>query len=401
MIVDPSAELAALTAYVHGALPLEPELLTGERRALALLFQSKGRPASPQAASVWVHAVSFSVDLDLAELFQTPPENPDQIRQGLAQLAARRGLHHAGTALVRLAQGDSDDLAGEAEAILSRALRPLALVLSQDRTAEAFAFLEMLIEQGRQSGWSLSWSPVFSSIVGPVGPTTMMALAGFPGVGKTVWALQTALDLACQGVKTMFVSADMGAERLLTRAVSLLSGVSYAAIWRNKMTAFQKGQARAAKDELKLLPFKLEASADVINVTAKAKQQGIEAFFFDYVQLAHIPTIPGSDITTTQEGVTAATRLMRTLAHQAFVCVISQRKQWEESLAWSAALEQAPDVVFFMERVEGSPIVLLTFKKNRDGPTGSVPYYFHGPLMRMIELPVKTRGYELSDSSWT
>jgi len=412
ILINPVAERLLLAAFVQGKAE-EPDLdlYTNEpggecRRVLADVLRRHGRPQSPEALQLWLQAEEVSFP-DAHVLFSLQvPGDVAQIDLGLRELSVRRRCEIGADKIAGLGIQGADDLEASIQEIATDVVAPLVRAKREDETANALDWARAHIdgEASGIAGYRSLWSPLFADLVGPLGQSIFMFVAGPPGVGKSVWCAMQMLDTARQGGVSVYCSPDMQNRRSLMRFASAISGIPYTKVWRHEppkrslLTPMEKQRVNAALDEIENLPLIFSGNASMPEFCSLCRREGADAATFDFVQKATIPGIPFTEMERT---VSLSVNMLRDLTDQCFTLGVSHEKPEVGTgdpqliFPWSSEPQKLLDIAAFFRRVNETPIVNLITKKNRDGPNGTIPYYFYKPLMRMFELPVKQNGISI------
>jgi replicative DNA helicase len=224
-------------------------------------------------------------------------------------------------------------------------------------------------------------------------PSDLIILAARPGMGKTSFAMQVALNAAMQGIPCAFFSLEMSNVQLTQRVVSQLAKVPVQNIRTGKMTERDLQDISQAVETLQGIQLYLDDTPG-ISITAlrsKARKlvasKGVKAIFVDYVQLMTTTVERGAsrdqylgDITRGLKGLSkelnvpiiALSQLSRGVESRA-----DKRPQLSD-LRETGNLEQDADAVVFLYRddyyfpdsaMAGQCEVI--FAKHRNGAVGA------------------------------
>lgn len=248
-------------------------------------------------------------------------------------------------------------------------------------------------------------------------PGELIILAGRPAMGKSALGLQIGHHVAKQGKHTLVFSAEMGADSLLRRAASELSGIAAdSTLDEREYDLFLQ-----ALDHLRTLPVSIDDTSSIttaqmqVRIQAEQRRREIGLVVFDYIGLAG-DSVPGD-----QEQM-RVTKIVRALKHIARVCdvavlALAQLNRNPESrdnkrpglsdLRDSGSLEQEADKVLFlyrnayyvnMGRVDPEPgredIAELIVAKHRNGPTGTIDLHFQASNMMFHEVAYREPGMQ-------
>ena len=253
---------------------------------------------------------------------------------------------------------------------------------------------EMTESQDHMPGLSSGFSAVDAKITG-LNKSDLLLLAARPGMGKTSFALNIALNVARSSRKTVAVfSLEMSAEQLVTR---ILSGEALVENYRLRTgnlreTDWQK--IAAAASVLNQLDIRVDDNPmlSAADMNAKCRRlDNLGLVVIDYLQLMTSAGDKGNRGENRQQVVSDISRMMKIMAKELNVPVIclSQLSRANEKrddkrpmlsdLRESGAIEQDADIVMFLYRddyynedSEKHNIAECIIAKNRHGETGKV-----------------------------
>ena len=253
---------------------------------------------------------------------------------------------------------------------------------------------EMTESQDHMPGLSSGFSAVDAKITG-LNKSDLLLLAARPGMGKTSFALNIALNVARSSRKTVAIfSLEMSAEQLVTR---ILSGEALVENYRLRTgnlreTDWQK--IAAAASVLNQLDIRVDDNPMLSAADMNAKCRRLENLglvVIDYLQLMTSAGDKSNRGENRQQVVSDISRMMKIMAKELNVPVIclSQLSRANEKrddkrpmlsdLRESGAIEQDADIVMFLYRddyynedSEKHNIAECIIAKNRHGETGKV-----------------------------
>ena len=253
---------------------------------------------------------------------------------------------------------------------------------------------EMTESQDHMPGLSSGFSAVDAKITG-LNKSDLLLLAARPGMGKTSFALNIALNVARSSRKTVAIfSLEMSAEQLVTR---ILSGEALVENYRLRTgnlreTDWQK--IAAAASVLNQLDIRVDDNPmlSAADMNAKCRRlDNLGLVVIDYLQLMTSAGDKGNRGENRQQVVSDISRMMKIMAKEQNVPVIclSQLSRANEKrddkrpmlsdLRESGAIEQDADIVMFLYRddyynedSEKHNIAECIIAKNRHGETGKV-----------------------------
>ena len=253
---------------------------------------------------------------------------------------------------------------------------------------------EMTESQDHMPGLSSGFSAVDAKITG-LNKSDLLLLAARPGMGKTSFALNIALNVARSSRKTVAIfSLEMSAEQLVTR---ILSGEALVENYRLRTgnlreTDWQK--IAAAASVLNQLDIRVDDNPmlSAADMNAKCRRlDNLGLVVIDYLQLMTSAGDKGNRGENRQQVVSDISRMMKIMAKELNVPVIclSQLSRANEKrddkrpmlsdLRESGAIEQDADIVMFLYRddyynadTEKRNVAECIVAKNRHGETGKV-----------------------------
>ena len=235
----------------------------------------------------------------------------------------------------------------------------------------------------------------------------LVIVAGRPSMGKTSWILNVARHAAGQHVPVGVFSLEMSNEELVQRLLCSDGRVDAQKLRRGELSTSEIQRLATAAGHLNTSPIWIDDSPGntVLEVRAKARRLKAEnqlgLLVIDYLQL-----MAGSrNSENRQQEVSEISRGLKALAKELDVPVVAlsqlsrapeQRADHRPQLSdlrESGSIEQDADLVMFLYRPEyydatdrdGNSLqgkAELIVSKQRNGPTGIVPLYFHSAYTR-------------------
>jgi replicative DNA helicase len=217
-------------------------------------------------------------------------------------------------------------------------------------------------------------------------PGDMIVIAARPSVGKTTFALNSALAAARSGKHVAIFSLEMRRKQLDFRMLSGLSGVPSRRMMSGYLTETEYAHISRGLMAYSELPIFIndrsgQTIGDIRMACRRLKSEhGLDLVMIDYVQL--IPGTVGRRGASRNEEITDISLRTKALAGELNVPVflVSQLKRTGgnrptlEDLRESGSLEQDADMVCFLHRKNHKEGGLTNFiiEKARNGPTGTV-----------------------------
>lgn len=345
----------------------------------------------------------------------------------IADAAARRRLWSAAERMQQLAADPETgpdsalDRAGDLLAgcrQVAEPRQPIAVAMAQVR-ADLIQRDQAPVEQipGLASGFY-----DLDEATGGMHPGALILLGARPGMGKSAFASEVAINVASQGVPVLFFSAEMDAVSLALRAVAARAGVDGLRLKMGRLRQYRAdGQreidaALATADALASLPIDIDDSSDLsvreVRQRSRAWRRkvgdGPALVVADYLQL-----LQGEESDrrrrdwSREREVGEHGRALRALAKQLRLPVLAlaqlsraveekgrrDKRPRVADLRESGALEQHADLILLLYRDEvykkDSPdkgIAEVIIGKQRNGPTGTVRLGFERACTRFYNL---------------
>ncbi len=271
----------------------------------------------------------------------------------------------------------------------------------------AFEHIERLQEaKGELTGVPTGFTRL-DHISGGLQSGNLVIVAGRPSMGKTSWVLNIARHAAGHQVPVGVFSLEMSNEELVQRLLCSDARVDAQKLRRGELTTKEVQNLAAAAGRLNTCPIWIDDSPGntVLEMRAKARRLKAESqlgmLVIDYMQL-----MGGSRTSENrQQEVSEISRGLKALAKELEVPVVAlsqlsrapeQRADHRPQLSdlrESGSIEQDADLVMFLYRPEyyaetdadGNSLegkAELIVSKQRNGPTGVVPLYFHSAYTR-------------------
>ena len=339
----------------------------------------------------------------LAQLMEITPTSANVMEYVaiVRDKALLRGVAQAAgeiTALVQEGIGEAGEILEAAEQKIYAVRRgqsaqdmvPLRMVLPEvlDRLSE------MSESESRLPGLSTGLSAVDRKITG-LNKSDLILLAARPGMGKTSFALNVALNVAKSEKKTVAVfSLEMSREQLATRLLSSEACVESGRLRTGSLRETDWEKIAAAASVLNKVDIRIDDNPmlSVADMNAKCRRiDGLALVVIDYLQLMTSASGNNRGGENRQQMVSDMSRMLKIMAKELNVPVIclSQLSRANEKrddkrpmlsdLRESGAIEQDADIVLFLYRddyynedSEKRNIAECIVAKNRHGETGKV-----------------------------
>ncbi len=341
--------------------------------------------------------------------------NAYQYAQIVQEKATLRQLISAAADIARKAYDDSQevkDVVDEAEqlifAIAERRLDQ-DIVAIQDVMPAVIEDIRTLAERGEDVLGVPSGFKDLDKMLGGFQKSDLIILAARPGMGKTSFALNVALNAAKHHrMRVGIFSLEMSREQLVQRLLSQEAHINSHNLRQGKIYGEEAwAKLMQAAEILKSCPIYIDDTAALtpFDLRTKARrlyaEHGMDLLIVDYMQLMHT----GKRTENRVQEISYISRSMKQLARELKVPLIalSQLSRQVESradkrpqlsdLRESGSIEQDADVVLFIyregknqEEAENSNITQIIVAKHRHGPVGAVSLFFDQNYTQFTDL---------------
>lgn len=238
---------------------------------------------------------------------------------------------------------------------------------------------------------------------GGIVPGEVMYVGAWPGVGKTVFLVETALHVARHGTPCMIVSREMPPWVVARRMLAREGKIDNRRLRQNDVPSWDA--LRVIVGHLAQLPIQFAVSASTVPAVytevAEAKPRLV---LIDYLQILEGD---GQSGRARVEGISRGLKKMAMDLDVAVVCLSSLARNTDpkpraprlDDLRESGSLEHDADWVVLLHRPEGSATATAHLAKGRDGETGVVALQFEGRFQRLTEAPPVVRRRPRSDDA--
>lgn len=198
----------------------------------------------------------------------------------------------------------------------------------------------------------------------------LIILAARPGMGKTAYMLQDALNAATLGIPVGIFSLEMSERQLIGRLMANFCSINANRIYQKKLTDAEKATLAKNKAAFKKLPININDQQGItplelnIQATRWKRDKGIKMIFVDYLQLMESSKKIKSG--NREQEVSSISRALKGLAKDLDVPVMAlsqlsracetrggaHKRPLLSDLRESGAIEQDADIVMFLYRPE-------------------------------------------------
>ena len=252
----------------------------------------------------------------------------------------------------------------------------------------------------------------------------LIVVAARPGVGKTSFALNMAVNSAKKGTTVAFFSLEMSATQIVQRIMCSESGVALSKLRSAKLNQSDWAQLTNSMEGLAQLDLAIDDTAglSILQARAKARRQmrnlaneGKKGLIIvDYLQLMN-PAVARRDGNRAVE-VGEISRGLKVLAKELDVPVVAlsqlnrsvetrgtkYKRPMLSDLRESGSIEQDADIVMFIDRSMDESEAMLDTRpdlgcaeiqvaKHRNGPTKDVTLAFVGELTKFSDFADESR----------
>ncbi len=273
-------------------------------------------------------------------------------------------------------------------------------------TSETATYVDHVHKQGKALIGIPSGYAAVDSLLGGWQRSDLIIIAARPSMGKTAFALGTALAAAQAGYHVGVLSLEMSRLQVGLRLHGMGAPLDVYALRTGSLSMQGWRLFASTAQKMEALPFWVDDSAVLTaeQVSAKARYlkaaNGLDLLIVDYLQLLQL-----SDSETRQQGIADASRKLKLLAKELDipVLVLSQLSRECEKrpdprpmlsdLRDSGAIEQDADVVLFLYReevyvrnTEEKGVAEVLIRKHRNGPIGDRKLQFRDRYAQFVEL---------------
>ena len=232
----------------------------------------------------------------------------------------------------------------------------------------------------------------------------MVVIAARPGMGKSVFASQIAVNNAVRNIPVLFLSLEMSGTEIASRIVSGHLGISSTALQERRLTDEDWSALNNAPENMDIpLYIHDKADMDIAGMRALIRKYtrtyGVKLVLIDYIGLINEPK-DGNE--NREQQVARMSRFFKTEAKEQDIPIIvlaQLNREMEKrgskmpqlsDLRESGSIEQDADTVIFLHRPEmvgletmpdntsSAGKIIINVAKRRSGTTGSIVAHFNG-----------------------
>ena len=249
-----------------------------------------------------------------------------------------------------------------------------------------------------------NYSALDAMLGGGLVKTGLYVVGARPGMGKTTVALNLATYIAAAGRRVLFVSLEMDHMQIVTKRVSMASGLPFSALYNGRISSEDEELISRAADRIQNMPLDIvdEGIGSVADLASFLQLHQYDAVFVDYLGIL----APAADDVQKPryEQITNISMNLKKLAKRLHTPIVTLSQLNREStsksnkrptltdLRDSGAIEQDADGVILLyrdgyfqtEKPDVEPIEFIV-AKNRHGETGTVTLTWHAASGRVYE----------------
>ena len=245
--------------------------------------------------------------------------------------------------------------------------------------------------------------------------TDLVIVAARPGMGKTAWALATALSTAKAGNKVLVFSLEMSARQLMQRLISSEASIDTMRLRSGRITDTDQSNMERSAQTISELPIWIDDAPGltITDLRGRARRHkmkyGLDLLVVDYLQLLNGSADERKRGNREQE-ISSIARGLKSLAKELEIPVISlaqlsravetrggNKRPQLSDLRESGAIEQDADIVSFLYRAEyygitededgisTKGVAELDIRKNRAGMLGAIKMNFDAEYTRFSD----------------
>jgi len=236
----------------------------------------------------------------------------------------------------------------------------------------------------------------YDNVISGLNQSDLIITAARPSMGKSAWAIRQLLNISKDNIPTLLFSYEMSKKQISQRMVAMESNIGLQKIRTGAVNTNDLEKIKETYLDISSYPIYIDTNVSaslgylLSTIRRYVRSAGVRVVFIDYVQLMS----RGSNNETQELG--RISRALKSIAMELGINVnlISQLNRGVESrdnkrpvlsdLRQSGNLEEDADIVtmlyrpaYYKQTVNSDESKLeLLIRKNRNGPTGSLEFYF-------------------------
>jgi replicative DNA helicase len=379
-----------------------------------LEIQGAGKPVDPLTVATWLKDNRFIDDVGgypyLLELWESTktPQNGASYAATVRECALLRGLIHASNETI--AEVDSRcDLANNLAERAEQRFFELA-TLKQAKTArhiselatEAGLRMDERRKRDKRNGFATGWADLDRWFIG-LKPGQITIVGARTSVGKTVFGLNLAWNLASRMIPTCFFSLEMNEEEVTDRlicSVAQMDGKAFQEFIDD--TEYLKAIDAVRSIMGATLHVNDDPDQSVMQMSSEGRRMKargqLSVAIIDYLQLIR-PEIKAKDRREQVDHISRRLKLMARQLQIPVVCLCQVGREAEKAeepqlhhLRESGAIEQDADNVFLLHRPgqddeKDRETMEVRIAKQRNGPKKKICLDYIKPQFRLYDMP--------------
>lgn len=315
-----------------------------------------------------------------------------------------RRLSDAGSLIIELCKtgGDAAEIMAKAEYAVN-SIREMATKGSVVPIHHAVEEVLRTLEPGSRRDFIATGITGIDALMGGgAEPGELIVIGGRPAEGKSIVLTNIAHSMALRdGITVVMFSLEMSKRQIATRMLAAHAEVSVSDIRENNLTGYMTDSINKAAGEIANCGMYVDDTffTTVAEIKAKCRrlkrERGLHAVFVDYIQEVEVPHANGRN---RYETVGEISRGLKEMAKDLGVPVFTASQLGRDTanskpdlhnLRESGNIEQDADIVILIYHSEKKGDQLgvkaeLLLRKQRQGPTGTVPMTFDGAHARFF-----------------
>lgn len=229
----------------------------------------------------------------------------------------------------------------------------------------------------------------------PIMEGEYIIVAGRPSCGKTALMSSISYFLVKNGMKVGMISAEMPAEQIIMRMISMATNVPLGIVRTANMSPRERERASEFMENNKKLLNLYDGSREVSQICNHIRRnQDIKIWFVDYIQLL----ASSMDSDNEHSNISKISKMFKSVAIECGVSIFmaSQLSRVYErrntmipqlsDLRGSGSLEEDADRVWFLVPQKHLSVGLIDVKKNRNGALYAFRMFFDAPTTMFANL---------------
>lgn len=267
------------------------------------------------------------------------------------------------------------DVTADTDAIIGAVTAELGKAVSSDiqNDVNAAERAYALSNEVRPKPWYFGMEGLDQTVF--ILPGNVITISAPAGVGKTAFCLCAAINLS-PVLKPWFVSLEMPADELITRAKCQFAKVDISDALRDQMTPLEAERMAMVSGHEFLQKLTIHDSGDMTiddfraRAEHKVRNEGVGLIVLDYAQLMEADRKRYPNEALQNEAISKGIRATARSLNVPILLIVHLNRQGEAH--GSTQYEKDAHVRLKLSREVGSPVMDVDIVKNRNGATGSI-----------------------------